>query len=100
MFGSNIAGRLGNTANIRKNAEELAALAPDVILALAPRVVAPLLQATRTMPIVFVNVVDPVGAGLIDSSVAAGRQRYRLYSVRIRFEREMAGTAQGDLRRA
>jgi putative ABC transport system substrate-binding protein len=57
----------GNADNIRKYATELIALAPDVILANGSAVVAPLLQATRTIPIVFVFVPDPVGAGYVDS---------------------------------
>jgi putative tryptophan/tyrosine transport system substrate-binding protein len=51
---------LGNAANVRKYAVELVSLAPDVILASGASVLAPLLQATRTLPIVFVAVVDPV----------------------------------------
>jgi putative ABC transport system substrate-binding protein len=58
---------LGDAANVRKYAAELAALAPDVILASGTSTMAPLLQATRTVPIVFVNVADPVGAGFVDS---------------------------------
>jgi putative tryptophan/tyrosine transport system substrate-binding protein len=57
----------GNADNIRKHAAELAALAPDVILASGTVTMGPLLQATRTVPIVFVNVADPVGAGFVDS---------------------------------
>jgi putative tryptophan/tyrosine transport system substrate-binding protein len=53
--------------NIRKHAAELATLAPDVILANGSVVVTPLLQATRIVPIVFVVVPDPVGAGFVDS---------------------------------
>jgi putative ABC transport system substrate-binding protein len=56
-----------NTVEIRKHAEELAALAPDVILAHGASAVAPLLQATRTVPIVFPVVGDPVAAGFVDS---------------------------------
>jgi putative tryptophan/tyrosine transport system substrate-binding protein len=56
-----------NTDNIRKHAAELAALAPDVIVANGDLVAAQLLQATRTVPIVFVIVPDPVGAGLANS---------------------------------
>jgi putative ABC transport system substrate-binding protein len=58
---------LGNPADIRKSAEELAALTPDVILSTGTASLAPLLQATRTVPIVFNNVADPVGAGFVDS---------------------------------
>ena len=49
----------------RTYAAELVALAPDVILAAGSPSVAALLQTTRTVPIVFVNVVDPVGAGYV-----------------------------------
>src|SRR5262245_63666652 len=56
----------------RRNAAELVALAPDVILASATAVTAALLQTTRAIPIVFVNVVDPVGAGLVQSMVQRG----------------------------
>jgi putative tryptophan/tyrosine transport system substrate-binding protein len=58
--------------NIRKHAAELATLAPDVILANGSTVVAPLLQVTRTVPIVFVVVPDPVGAGFVDSLARPG----------------------------
>jgi putative ABC transport system substrate-binding protein len=57
----------GNPANARKFAAELVALAPDVILSVGSSSVAPLLEATRTVPIVFVIVPDPVGAGIVDS---------------------------------
>jgi putative ABC transport system substrate-binding protein len=61
-----------NAAEIRRHAAELAALAPDVILAHGTATVAPLLQATRTVPIVFAFVVDPVAAGFIDSLARPG----------------------------
>jgi putative ABC transport system substrate-binding protein len=50
----------------------LAALAPDVILAYGASTVRALLQATRTVPIVFPVVVDPVGAGFVDSLARPG----------------------------
>jgi putative ABC transport system substrate-binding protein len=52
---------------IRKNVAELVALAPDVIVATGSPSVAALQQASRTIPIVFVSVVDPVGAGFVAS---------------------------------
>jgi putative ABC transport system substrate-binding protein len=61
-----------NSAEIRRHAAELAALAPDVILAHGGSTVGPLLQATRTVPIVFPAVGDPVGAGLVDSLARPG----------------------------
>jgi putative ABC transport system substrate-binding protein len=51
----------------RRYAAELVALAPDVILASGSPAVGQLLQATRTVPIVFVVVVDPVGSGFVES---------------------------------
>jgi putative ABC transport system substrate-binding protein len=61
-----------NAADIRRHAAELAALAPDVILAHGASTVGPLLQATRTVPIVFPIVGDPVGAGFVDSLARPG----------------------------
>jgi ABC-type uncharacterized transport system substrate-binding protein len=61
-----------NPAEVRKHATELAALAPDVILAGGSTPVGPLLQATRNVPIVFTHVVDPVGSGLVDSLARPG----------------------------
>src|SRR5438128_949359 len=58
--------------SIRKHAAELATLAPDVTLANGSVVVAPLLQATRTVPIVFVVVPDPVGGGFVNSLARPG----------------------------
>jgi putative ABC transport system substrate-binding protein len=57
----------GNADIMRKYAAELVALAPDVILAHSSAAVAPLLQATSVVPIVFTIVADPVGAGYVDS---------------------------------
>jgi putative ABC transport system substrate-binding protein len=57
----------GSADTNRKNAEELVALAPDVIMASGNASAGPLLQATRTIPVVFTIVPDPVGAGLVDS---------------------------------
>jgi putative ABC transport system substrate-binding protein len=61
-----------NPAEIRRHATELAALAPDVILAMGASTVGPLLQATRTVPIVFPFVGDPVAAGFVDSLARPG----------------------------
>ena len=59
-------------AVIRKHASDLATLAPDVILANSSTAVAALLQVTRTVPIVFAIVADPVGAGFVDSLARPG----------------------------
>jgi ABC-type uncharacterized transport system substrate-binding protein len=56
----------GNVADMRKNAAELVALAPDVILAVSQGV-GSLLQVTHTVPVVFVIVPDPVGSGFVES---------------------------------
>jgi putative ABC transport system substrate-binding protein len=62
-----------NADDLRRHAGELAALAPDVILAAAgTSTVAPLLQATRAVPIVFVVVIDPVGSGFVASLARPG----------------------------
>jgi ABC-type uncharacterized transport system substrate-binding protein len=61
-----------NAAEIRKQSAELATLAPDVILAGGSSAVGPLQQATRTVPIVFVHVIDPVGGGTVDSLARPG----------------------------
>jgi putative tryptophan/tyrosine transport system substrate-binding protein len=57
----------GNAADARKYAAELVALAPDVLLATGSAALGSLLDATRTVPIVFAIVPDPVGAGYVDS---------------------------------
>ena len=62
----------GDANLTRKNAAELIALAPDVILAPGSTTVGPLLQATRTVPIVFATILDPVGAGFVDSLARPG----------------------------
>jgi putative ABC transport system substrate-binding protein len=62
----------GNADNMRKYAAELVALAPDVILAHSSAAVAPLLQASCSVPIVFTIVADPVGAGFVNSLARPG----------------------------
>ena len=61
-----------DVAEIRRHAAELAALAPDVILAHAATTVGPLLEATRTVPVVFPTAIDPVGAAFVDSLARPG----------------------------
>jgi ABC-type uncharacterized transport system substrate-binding protein len=63
---------LGDAERARKQAAELVALAPDVILATGSFALIPLLQATRSIPIVFAIVPDPVGAGFVDSLARPG----------------------------
>ena len=62
----------GDAARIRRYAVELVALAPDVIFAAGNTPVGPLLEATRTVPIVFAVVPDPVGAGFVHSLARPG----------------------------
>jgi putative ABC transport system substrate-binding protein len=62
----------GNTDLYRTYAAELVALAPDVILATASPTVAALQMATRTVPVVFAQAVDPVGGGFVDSLARPG----------------------------
>jgi putative ABC transport system substrate-binding protein len=62
----------GNADRARKFAAEFVALNPDVIVASGTTAVQPLLPVTRTVPIVFVNVSDPVGGGLVDSLARPG----------------------------
>ena len=62
----------GDANLTRKYAAELVALAPDVILAPGSTSLGPLLQATRTVPIVFATILDPVGAGFVDSLARPG----------------------------
>src|SRR5262249_39215785 len=63
---------LGDPERQRKYAAELVALAPDVILAAGSPAVAPLQQTNRSVPIVFANVIDPVGAGFVASLARPG----------------------------
>ena len=62
----------GNAADTRKYAQELVALAPDVLLVSGASSLTPILQATRTLPIVFTSVTDPVGAGFVESMSRPG----------------------------
>jgi len=61
-----------NPDRMRTYVAELAALVPDVILAIGPATLEPLLKATRAVPIVFVTVPDPVGAGVVESLARPG----------------------------
>jgi putative ABC transport system substrate-binding protein len=63
----------GNAARIRQTAAELLALNPDVLLTVGGSQVGPLQELTSTVPIVFVQVSDPVGSGFVDSLARPGR---------------------------
>src|ERR1041385_5488456 len=62
----------GDVDSNRRNAQELVALDPDVIMASGNASAGPLLQTTRTIPVVFTIVPDAVGAGLVDSLARPG----------------------------
>src|SRR5262245_28722811 len=62
----------GDLEHLRRYAAEMIALTPDVIVSVGSVTVAPLQQLTRTVPIVFVNVPDPVGAGFVQSMAHPG----------------------------
>src|SRR6516225_3432565 len=63
---------LGDPDRLRKYVAELVSLAPDVILAAGPPAVASLQQSNRSVPIVFANVLDPVGAGYVATLARPG----------------------------
>jgi putative ABC transport system substrate-binding protein len=62
----------GDAERLRRDAAELVGLAPDVVVASGTSTVGPLQRTTRTVPIVFAGVADPVGAGFIDSLARPG----------------------------
>src|SRR3974377_2049102 len=62
----------GRASDLRKDAIDIVGLAPDVIVASGTSAIVPLLQATHTVPIVFANVADPVGAGFVDTMARPG----------------------------
>jgi putative ABC transport system substrate-binding protein len=62
----------GDADRTRRQAAELIALAPDIVVATGTPSLGPLMQATRTVPIVFMMMVDPVGGGFVDSLARPG----------------------------
>src|SRR5215475_1062546 len=86
----------GDPEGIRRYAAELVALAPDVILAVSSATTEPLLHATRTVPIVFVQVAEPVGAGFVETLARPGGNvtGFMLYEYGI--SGKWLGAAQGD----
>jgi putative tryptophan/tyrosine transport system substrate-binding protein len=85
----------GSEGDTRKYATELVALAPDVIFVSGSAAIEPLRRATRTVPIVFVLVPDPVGAGFVDSLARPGGNvtGFTQYDYSVA---EIARAAQGD----
>ena len=91
----------GNAADTRKYAAELVALSPDVILTNGAAILAPLLQVTNSVPIVFVTVADPVGAGFVESLAKPGgnatgftAQEYGLAGKNLELLKEIAPSTQ------
>ncbi|HET9583117.1 MAG TPA: ABC transporter substrate-binding protein [Bradyrhizobium sp.] len=77
IIGSNVQieyrwGGAGDAERIREYSDELVGLSPDVILAVGVSTVGPLQRTTRTIPIIFVQVTDPVGAGFVASLARPG----------------------------
>lgn len=85
--------------DIRRDIAELLALAPDVILATGSSIMEHLHQATRTVPIVFAVVADPVGSGYVDTLAHPGRQCYRFFADGIWPRGKMARATKGDCTR-
>jgi putative ABC transport system substrate-binding protein len=75
----------GNAADTRKYATELVALTPDLIFTIGSASMPPLLQATRSVPIVFALVADPVGAGFVNSLARPGGNATGFISVEYTF---------------
>jgi putative tryptophan/tyrosine transport system substrate-binding protein len=83
----------GIADRVHRYAAELVAPMPDVILADGAVGVSALQGATRSVPIIFVAVPDPVGAGFVRSLARTERQYHWVYRVRIRYRGEVARTA-------
>ena len=86
----------GDPESIRRLAKELVALQPDVILSHNTPTTTAMLQHTRTIPIVFVIVADPVGTGLVASFARPGGNVTGFTTLEPTIARQMAGAAQGD----
>jgi putative ABC transport system substrate-binding protein len=81
---------------LQRFAKELIALQPDLILSQTTNSTAALLQQSRTVPIIFANVADPVGSGFVASLARPGGQRHRIRPVRADDGGQVVGAAQGD----
>jgi putative ABC transport system substrate-binding protein len=86
----------GDPERYRRYASELIALGPDVVLASGGSTVAALQQVSRSVPIVFVGVTDPVGFGLVRSFARPGGNATWICRFRLRLQREMGGAAERD----
>ena len=83
----------GSADRLGEEAAELVQLWPDVLIASATAALASLKKATSTIPIVFAQVTDPVGAGFVRSSGATRGKRHRIYAARVFDRHQMAGAA-------
>ena len=86
----------GRWGRIHQYAAELVALEPDVILAAGDSHVGPLQQITHSVPIVFVQVADAVGGGIVKSLARPGGNATGFTNFAIRHRRKLVGTAQAD----
>jgi putative tryptophan/tyrosine transport system substrate-binding protein len=84
----------GDLARLRKDAAELVALRPEVILAGVGATTPALQQATRTIPVVMAQGIDPVGNSYVESLARPGGKHHRVHSVRIQLGRKVDGAAQ------
>jgi putative ABC transport system substrate-binding protein len=87
---------VSNADQFQPLARELIALQPDVVLTIGSVITAALARESRTIPIVFVLVSDPIGAGLVASQARPGRNVHRISASRGRYCRQMDRHAQGD----
>ena len=85
----------GDAERVRRHAADVIALVPDVVLANGTTALGPLLEVTRTVPIVFVQITDPVSTGYVESLARPGGN-FWLLAVRIRNEPQVAGVAPAD----
>jgi ABC transporter substrate binding protein len=85
----------GDAARAQKLAKEMVQLNPHVIVTTSTPTATALLQETRTIPIVFANLADPLGSGLVSSLAHPWRQCDRIHELRVRDRWEVAGHSAG-----
>jgi ABC transporter substrate binding protein len=90
----------GDVGQIRTFAKELVELSPDIMVGYATPSVAALQQETRSIPIVFLSVTDPVGQGLVASLATSGRQYNGLRRIRALVGHQVDGRSQTDSARS
>ena len=83
----------GDPARMRRYAAELVGLAPEVIMNGGLPTLVAMQQETRTIPVVFAQVLDPVGAGICRKPVAPRREYHRICQLRIQHGKQMVGDA-------